>query len=75
MSEDLVIDTNEEEQEESDLTSDIANLAAAFSNLGDIDPGLMNKSRQGKLAKMKRQVFDALCWYCDCLPSPEKEDE
>ena len=56
------------------LTSDIANLSGALSSLGEVDSGLLNKTRQSKLAKMKRQIFAALEYYCDCLPEIDDEE-
>lgn len=60
---------------EEDLSGEIANLSAAFSNLMEIDSSLLSKGRQAKLARMKRQIFDAVAYYCDYLPEIEKEED
>jgi hypothetical protein len=61
---------------EEDITGNIYNLSAALSNLEEFDPGLMPKSKQAKLARMKRRIFNALLSYCDCLPQePTNPDE
>lgn len=57
---------------EYDHTSDVANLSAAFGSLMELDSQLLSKVGQAKLAKMKRQVFNALVFYCDLLPVPDK---
>lgn len=69
--EDLNIGKGEEEEVETyeeDLAADIANLTSAFNNLSEIDGELLSQKRKAKLAKMKRQIFDTLSYYCDCLP-------
>lgn len=60
---------------EESVCANILNLTSAFSNLGELDPMLLSKQRQAKLAKMKRQIFDALAFYCACLPEEEEEKE
>lgn len=72
MAEDLTkqdIIIGEEDSFDNDLCGDIANLSAALTSLSEIDIGLLAKGRQAKLARMKRQIFDSLTNYCDCLPS------
>ena len=82
MSEDLILETGEEPQEilesEDDLPAHISNLSMALGSLQEVDGGLLSKKRQAKLARMKRQIFDALAYYCDCLPEiieETKEDD
>jgi len=67
--------TDPEDQFEDEVSDHILNLSGAFNSLMEVDSGLLSKVRQGKLAKMKRQIFDALVYYCDCLPEPEKKEE
>jgi len=66
------------EDDDSDICSDIANLSSSLGNLSEIDASLLSKGRQAMLAKIKRQIFDALVYYCECLPeiadSNEKKD-
>ena len=82
MSEDLIIESDkidpeefEEDFNEPELTGNIANLSAAFTSLGEVDPGLLGKARQQKLARMKRIIFDTLAYYVDCLPQVTEEEE
>lgn len=67
--------TEEEEIDEESLCSDVANLSGALSNLMEIDGGFLSKKRQATLARMKRQIFDSLSYYCECLPQLEDEDK
>ena len=67
-------EVNEIAESEVELTSNISNLASAFSCLMEVDGALLSKQRQSKLARMKRQIFDALDYYCSCLPEIEKDD-
>jgi hypothetical protein len=62
-------------EEPDDLCSQVANLSASLSNLSEIDPQILSKVRQGKLARMKRQIFDALVYYCECLPQLIEDDK
>ena len=78
---DLIIETNEQENLEPDdgwednLTANISNLSMALSSLSEIDSGLMNKSRQAKLNRMKKHIFNTLYYYCDCLPQIQEDDD
>jgi len=63
------------DQFEDEVSDHILSLTSAFNSLMEVDGKLLSKGRQSKLAKMKRQIFDALVYYCDCLPEPEKKDE
>jgi hypothetical protein len=56
------------EDDDSDICSDIANLSSSLGNLSEIDASLLSKGRQAMLAKIKRQIFDSLVYYCECLP-------
>lgn len=68
--------TEEEEiQDDDTICSDVANLSGALSNLMEIDTGFLSKKRQATLARMKRQIFDSLSYYCECLPQLEDEDQ
>lgn len=84
MSEDLIIESPKAEEldlveEDPDfeeaLTGNIANLSAALSSISEIDGGMMSKAKQAKLARMKRLVFDALAFYCDCLPQVMEDED
>ena len=85
MPEDLIIDSDKIDKMEDEavgdpsfeeqLTTDIANLSSALSSLSEVDSGLMNKTKQAKLKRMKRLIFDALCYYCDCLPQLIEDDK
>jgi len=57
---------------EDEVSDHILNLTNAFNSLMEVDSQLLSKQRQSKLAKMKRQIFNALVYYCDCLPEPEE---
>lgn len=65
---------SDEETEDIDLSGEIHALSASLCNLMELDPLLLNKTRQGKLSRMKRQIFDALTYYCDCLPQLEEKN-
>ncbi len=76
------IDELDLEEWEYNLNSNIANLAGAYSNLQEIDPGLMNKEEQKRLKRMKKQIFKSLLYYCESLPdiyeagkTPDPEEE
>lgn len=85
MSNDLIIESDKAEKLEDVIEEDpafeeslcgnIANLSASLSSLSEIDGGMMSKAKQAKLARMKRLVFDALAFYCDCLPQVMEEGE
>lgn len=58
--------------------SAINNLAGALLSLQEVETDLLSTKRKAKLARMKRQIFDTLSFYCDCLPEiieDEKEGE
>lgn len=63
---------DQEEVMEEDVCSSVANLSAALSNLEDIDKGLMNTTDQKMFKRMKRQIFMALYYYCECLPQADE---
>lgn len=74
MPEDLIIENDglTPEEFEEDIYGNIANLSTAYSTLAELDGGLMDKIQQKKLKKMREQVFNALVYFCDCLPEPEE---
>jgi hypothetical protein len=57
------------------LSDHIVNLTAAINNLSEIDAGLLSQTRQRKLAKIKRLIFDSLLWHCECLPTGLGDDD
>lgn len=65
----------QQEYEEEDASSEVANLSGALSNLMELDFGVLSKKRKARLARMKRQIFDSLVYYCECLPQLQEDDE
>lgn len=48
-------------------------LAGAFQSLCELDKDMLSKVGQGRLARMKRKIFNAMIYYCEILPEPEKK--
>ena len=69
---------NEEEEindfEES-TCSNVANLCTALSNLSEIDAEIMEVGDKKMFRRMKRKIFKALYYYCECLPEVKPENE
>lgn len=68
----------EQEQDLNDfeeaISSNVANLSSALSNLSEIDPEIMSTDDKKMFRRMKRKIFKALYYYCECLPEI-KENE
>lgn len=65
-------------EEEYDYTGEVANLTASLSSLSEVDSALLSKTGQNKLARIKRQIFSALVFYCEKLPKeikPQTDEE
>ena len=56
------------------ISGNVANLSSALSNLTEIDPEIMSIDDKKMFRRMKRKIFKALYYYCECLPEI-KENE
>jgi len=56
-----------------EVAASVSYLADAFESLCDIDKDLLSKVGQGRLSRMKRKIFNAMIYYCEILPEPEKK--
>ena len=69
----------DEEQEINDLEAEIcgnvANLSSAYSNLMEIDDQIMSVDNKKMFGRMKRKIFKALYYYCECLPEVKPDNE
>lgn len=62
---------NEIEDMEESVCGNVANLSAAFSNLLEVDIEIMAELDKKMFKRMKRKIFKALYYYCECLPENE----
>lgn len=68
--------SEEAEYLDDDLDGRVANLAGALVSLQELDTEGLSEKRKGKLARMKRQIFDTLTIYCEALlPATQNEEE
>ena len=72
----------ENEIDGEDVCSNIANLSSALSSLDELSTETLSDGRKKKLARAKRQIFDAMVYYAECLPeliddtnTDEKQDK
>lgn len=59
-----------------DLTTEINNLSQALSYLLEIDVSVisnLSNQRQLKIARSKRRIIDSISYFCDFLPTNNKE--
>jgi hypothetical protein len=75
------IDENIEQAEEDipspptdeDVVSAVYYLVDAFDRVSEIDKEGLTKVGVGRLRRIKRKVFNALLYYSELLPEPEKK--
>jgi len=75
MSEEKNNDVEESLEWDESLCGVINNLSSSLNSLMELDSQLLSKGRQAKLARMKRQIFDGLCFYSDLLPDAANDNE
>lgn len=51
----------------------ISFLTDAFDRMCSMDTETLSKVGIGRLRRMKRQIFNAMMFYCEQLPEPDKK--
>lgn len=67
-------DENEIEDLDEAVCGNVANLSAAFSNLLEVDSEIMDTIDKKMFKRMKRKIFKALYYYCECLPETKADE-
>ena len=66
---------NELEGLDEAICGNVANLCTALSNLTEIDPELMSNEDKKMFKRMRRKIFKALYYYCECLPELKSNED